>query len=112
MDEMFWPATVVPVLLIHLGIFYSTFQAYHELFCDSLDSSGIITLLVFIAMSVLFFQMGQMHHRPLQGWLVAFECPQLEETGSPWFGRSIGCLSLGASGQLHRVFILGLSGDP
>ena len=108
MDEVFWAATVVAAPLIHLGIFDSPCQAYHELFYDSLDSSGIIILLVLIATGVLFFHMGQIQCGHLLGWLVAFEFPQREETGSPWIRRSISCLSPGASGQLHGVFLLSL----
>ena len=58
---MFQAATMVAVFLIHLGILYSPCQAYHKLFHNPFDSARIITLLVFIATGVLFFQMCQMH---------------------------------------------------
>ena len=37
-----------------------------------------------------------MHSGPFWDGLVTLEFPQGEETGIPWFGRSIGCLSPGA----------------
>ena len=103
---MFWAATMVAALLICLGILNGPCQAYHELFCNSFDSTGIITLLVFIISSILFFQMCRMHSRLYRDGLVALEFSQGEETGSPWFGRSIGCLNPGALGQLHGVLLL------
>ena len=71
MDEMFWAATMVAALLICLGILYSPCQAYHKPFHNSFDSARIITLLVFIATGVLFFQMHQMHSGLFfgMGWL-------------------------------------------
>ena len=101
MDEVVWAATMVAAFLICLGIFNSPCQAYHELFHNSFDSAGIITLLVFIVTGVLFFQMCQIHSRLFWDGLVALEFPQAEESGSPWFGRSIVCLSPGAPGQLY-----------
>ena len=83
MDEMFQAATMVAVFLISLGILYCPCQAYHKVFCNSFDSAGIVTLLVFIAPGVLFFQMWKMHSRLFGDGLVALEFPQGEETGSP-----------------------------
>ena len=111
MDEMFQAATMVAAFLICLGILYSPCQAYHKLFHNSLDSAGIVTLLVFIVTSILFFQMHQTHSRLFWDGLVALEFLQGEETGSPWFGRSIVCLSPWPLGQLHGVFLLSFSGD-
>ena len=56
MDELFQAGTMVTAFLICLGVFYGPCQAYHKLFHDSFDSTGIVTLLVFIATGVLFFQ--------------------------------------------------------
>ena len=110
MDEMVWAATMVAVFFVCLGILNGLCQAYHEVFCNSFDSNRIITLLVFIVTDVIFFQMCQMHSRLFWDGLVALEFPQGEETGSPWFGRSISCLSPGAPEQLYGVFFLGFSG--
>ena len=57
MDEVFQAATMAAAFFICLGVFYDPSQAYHELFCDSFNSTRIVTLLIFIATSVLFFQM-------------------------------------------------------
>ena len=103
---------VVAAFLICLGILYSPCQAYHKLFCNSFNSTRIVTLLSFVIDSILFFEMLQMYSRLFQKGLVAFEFPQGEETSSPWFGRIISSLSSRASGQLYRVFILGLLGSP
>ena len=92
-DEMFSANIMVAAFFICLGVLNSPCQAYHELFHNSFDSARIITLLAFIITCILFFQMGQMHRRLLQDGLVALEFPQGEETGSPWFGRIISCLS-------------------
>ena len=89
---------MVVAFFICLGILNSPCQAYHELFCNSLNSAGIITPLVFIISSIFLFQMCQMHSRLFRDGLVALEFPQGEETSSPWFGRSISCLSPGALG--------------
>ena len=67
---MFHAATMVVVFFVCLGILNSTCQTYHELFCNSFNSTRIMTLLVFIITSVLFFQMHQMHSRLFwMGWL-------------------------------------------
>ena len=87
-EEMLWAATMLAVLLICLCILNSPCQAYHELFCNSFDSAGILTLLIFIVTGILFFQMCQMHSRLFWDGLVALEFPQGKETGSLWFGRS------------------------
>ena len=99
MDEMFWVATMVAAFFFCLGILNSPCQVYHELFCNSFDSTRIITPLVFIITSVLLFQMHQMLTRLFQDGLVALEFPQGEETGSPWFGRSNSCQVLGPWGN-------------
>ena len=112
MDEMFWAAIIVAAFLIYLGILNSPCQAYHKLFCNSLNSARIVTLLVFIITGILFFLMCQIHRRLFGDGLVALEFPQGEETGSPWFGRSISCLCPGPPGQLHGVFPLSLLGGP
>ena len=75
MDEMFWAGTMVAAFLICLGVLYSTCQAYHKLLCNSMDSARIVTLLVFIATGVLFFQMHQTHSGYFQEGLVALEFP-------------------------------------
>ena len=54
-DEMFQAATVVAVFLICLGVLYNPCQAYHNLFHNSFNSAGIVTLLIFIIVGVLFF---------------------------------------------------------
>ena len=38
-----------------------------------------------------------MYSRHFKDALIALEFPQGEETGSPWFGRSIGCMSPGTT---------------
>ena len=52
---MFWAATVVAAFLIYLGILYSPYQVNYKIFCNSFDSAGIITLLIFIITGILFF---------------------------------------------------------
>ena len=45
-DEMFWATTVIAaLLLLHLGILYSPCQVHHKLFCNPINSVGIITSL-------------------------------------------------------------------
>ena len=53
-----------------------------------------------------------MYSRLFWEGLIALEFIQGEEASTPWFGGIIGSLSSGASGQLYRVFFLGLSGGP
>ena len=109
---MFGAATMIAAFILCLGILYSPCQAHHELISDSFDSTRIIVLFVFIAPSILFPQMCQMHSWHFQDRLVALEFPQVEETGSPWFQRIIHCLSLWTPAQLHGVFFLSISGGP
>ena len=84
-DEMFWAATMIAAFLLHLGILYSPCLVLHKLFGNSFDSARIMTLFIFIAPSILFLQMHQMHSWCFWGELIALGFLQEEETGSPWF---------------------------
>ena len=83
-------SSVTPSILLGLSLSWSSSLPVHPL------------LLNVPNVQQAFFRRG----------LVALEFPQGEETSSPWFGRIIGSLSSGASGQLYRVFLLGLAGGP
>ena len=96
---MFGAATMIAAFILCLGIFYSPCQVHHKLLGYSFNSTWIITLFVFITLSILFFQMRQMHGQRFRDGLVALEFPQGEETGSPWFWRIISCLSPRALGR-------------
>ena len=52
---MFWAATVVAAFLICLGIFHSPCQTNHELLGYPFDPTRIVTLLILIIASTLFF---------------------------------------------------------
>ena len=93
MDEMFQAATMAVAFLICLGILYGPCQAYHKLFHNSFNSARIITLLVFIATSILFFQMCQMHNRLFWDGLDALEFPWGEKLVALDLGEvSVACV--------------------
>ena len=112
MDKMFWAATVIAVLLLHLGILYSLCQVHHKLFSNPFDSTWIVTLFVLVSPSILFLKMCQKHCWCFGGGLVALEFLLGEETGSSWFWSIVSSLGSRASGQLHSIFFLCLLGSP
>ena len=57
MDEMFRAATMIAVLLIHLGVLNHSSKLYHEFLHYSLESIRVITLWVIAVVSIFFFQL-------------------------------------------------------
>ena len=103
MDKMFQATTVVTVLLLCLGIFYSPVQAHHKFFSYPLNSIGIMTPFILVSSGAFFFQVCQMHDWSFRGGLITLELLQREETGSSWLWDIIVCLSLWALRQLHSL---------
>ena len=62
---MLHATTVIAMLLLCLGIFYSPHQVYHKFFSYPLDSVGIITPFILISYGTFFFQVHQMYNGAL-----------------------------------------------
>ena len=95
MNEVLQTATMVAILLFHLGIFHSPCKIHHEFLHDP-----IFTFHLFVLLGPLLFQVHQAHGRCCNCWLDPFKLLQGKETSCLGFGRVIACL---ASGWFHGV---------
>ena len=103
---------MIAALLLCFGILYSPHQAHHKFFSYPLNSVGIITPFILVSSGTFFLKVCQMHDWCFRGWLITLKFLEREETGSSWFWGIIGCLSLWALGQFHKIFLLHFAGSP